>query len=81
MHSFMLSQSFFLDSAEKVKNVPRYSVTVVDHHQDEHLQKKTLGVFVMPQGTERHLDFNNQIKRGEIVEQASFSRLIIVKLG
>ena len=35
MHNFMLSQAFFLDSSEQVKNIPRYSVTVVDHHKQE----------------------------------------------
>jgi hypothetical protein len=56
-------------------------VTVVDHHNPEILLKKTIGVFVAPQGAERHLQFEKEEKRLNLINQANFSRLIILQLG
>ena len=56
-------------------------MTVVDHHDIHILLKKTIGVFVAPQGAERHLQFEKENKRLNLVNQANFSRLIILQLG
>ena len=69
---------FHLQSAEEVNKIPRYSVTVADHPNQEVLALATVGVFVIPLGEERHMQLDLEAKRTELITQANFARLIIV---
>lgn len=72
---------FHLSSAEEVNKVPRYSVTVVDHYDEAVIAQGALAVFVIPLGSERHMQLDLESKRRELVTQANMARLIIVQLG
>jgi hypothetical protein len=78
---FKADQISHFYSADEINKVPRYSVTVADHWSQDVLNLRTAGVFIIPLGAERHMQLDQEEKRKSLMEQANFSRLIIVQLG
>lgn len=48
---------------------------------DDDIEKRTMGCFVVPLGLEREMRILDESKQREIREQTGFSRLVIVLLG
>lgn len=61
--------------------IPRYTLTVIDSSYPKILKKRSCGSFIIPQGRERETTFSTDVGRINLVNQAGYSRLIIITLN
>ena len=67
---FRKGQKFELSTSQAVDGVPRYSLIVIDVEDEKLFAQKTVGVFVVPLGTEREMDIFSEATQ---VVQAIFN--------
>jgi hypothetical protein len=61
--------------------IPRYTLTVIDSSYGNVIKKRTCGAFIVPQGREKDTTFSTETGRTNLVNQAGYSRLIIITLN
>lgn len=64
-----------------LQNVARYTLTIVDSNDAKVLKKRTCAAFITPQGKERESLISTEVGKSNLVQQAGFSRLIIITLN
>jgi len=70
-----------VQTSELIKGKPRYTLNVVDADTQEILDRKNMGVFVVPLGCERELNIDSYEAQNDVSHQVNMARLVIVVLG
>lgn len=83
MKELSLGQKYELFCYDKntTCEVPRYTLTVMDINDAKVLKKRTCGAFITPQGKERDSMISTDLGKWALVNQAGYSRLIIITLN
>ena len=81
MKSFNLGQKFEFHTETEINGVPRYTLISIDSSSPGIFAQRSMGVFVVALGQERELDIFSDDGQARVLEQAPFTRLVIVILG